>query len=172
MRKQKITFELTACLSPILAKTLMTRYLNNADLSILSSLSKIKELNIGYCNITKIPSVIFDFKNLTKLNLYANNLKELPPELFKMNTLKELIVSGNELKKLPDEIGDLKNLESLNIRGNPIKKLPESILKLKKLKRLQPPNRRYKMDYFPPELIKCLNRIDHSRLKYQKLISE
>lgn len=128
--------------------------LSNADLSILASLTKMKTISFQRCNLNHFPIVVFNYKQLRELNLYNNNIKELPSGLFQMISLRELQIGGNDYNSLPTEIGNLKNLEMLSVESTPLRVFPKSILKLTKLKEIYPPD---EMDYFPPELAKCLS---------------
>lgn len=127
--------------------------LSTADLSILANLTKLKIINLYGCHLNAFPSVVFNFKRLKELNLYDNNIKELPLELFQMISLKELTIGSNPCNSLPAEIEGLRNLEVLSVRETPLRVFPKSILRLTKLKAIYPPE---EMDYFPPQLAKCL----------------
>ncbi len=129
--------------------------LSNADLSILASLTKMRTVSFSRCNLNEFPNVIFHFKQLHRLDLYNNNIKALPLGLFQMTSLRELQIGGNDYSFLPAEIGNLKNLEMLSLESTQVRSFPKSILKLTKLKVIYLPD---KMDYFPPELAKCLSQ--------------
>jgi len=129
--------------------------LSNADLSLLSSLTKMKTISFQNCNLTKFPTVVFSFKQLTRLNIWNNGIKELPSQLFQMTSLKELEIGANDYSELPAEIGNLKNLEMLSVASTSVRTFPKTILQLTKLKEIYPPDR---MDYFPPQLAKCLSQ--------------
>ena len=97
-----------------------------------SGLVNLKELNLGYNYINKLPPELFyDLKELTKLNLYCvsmvrcdANVKEslhsLDKDQFKYNTkLTNLNIGGNDLGSLHEDLFTHNTkLTELNIGGN------------------------------------------------------
>ncbi len=73
-----------------------------------------------------------------------------------MSSLKKLELGNNKINELPEQIGSLKYLEILSIANTPITSLPKSIVNLQQLKQIYPPD---SLDYFPPELARCLSHV-------------
>ncbi|TXT60937.1 MAG: hypothetical protein BAJALOKI2v1_70090 [Promethearchaeota archaeon] len=137
--------------------------------------------------ITQIPEVIYNLKELTllaaadlvltkiseKIGLLSklkfliipnNKIKTLPESIGKLHNLIQLFLEHNELEVLPDSIGELENLYKLFLHHNNLKSLPESMENLTKLTELD-------LSYTPleevPEGILSL-----PNLKYLSLPSE
>ncbi|PWY96912.1 hypothetical protein BCV70DRAFT_203336 [Testicularia cyperi] len=61
-------------------------------------------LFIGFNQLTKLPSALFQLQNLRVLSLRSNRLQYLPPAIGDLQNLSELHVPNNELRYLPAEI--------------------------------------------------------------------
>jgi len=96
----------------------------------------VKELNLSYKGLTKLPLEIGRFTQLTGLSLVGNQLTALPPEIGQLTQLTWLSLEGNKLTALPSEIGQLTLLTSLGIRGNQLTALPPEIGQLSQLTKL------------------------------------
>jgi len=123
--------------------------LNTADFSMLKHLPRIQKLNIGRCNLTKIPSSVFSLKYLDELDIYFNKINVLPEELFILTNLKGLQIGGNYLKSLSSSISRLTNLEWIEFSNTQIWKLPDEMTRLKSLKEIYPNDT---MVYIPSKL--------------------
>ncbi|KAF8010286.1 hypothetical protein BT93_J1037 [Corymbia citriodora subsp. variegata] len=120
--------------------------------------TKLKVLNLSYCdNLRRTPD-LFAFKNLEILILdFCWNLKEIHPSIWYIKTLvsldvrcclnlKELparvgrmeesskLLCHDKLAQFPESLGFLESLTLLNLSMSGIKELPESISSMKALK--------------------------------------
>ncbi len=97
---------------------------------------KVKELKLDLAEqgLEKIPSVVFQKKQLEVLHLGHNSLNQLPDSLFQLKNLKVLTLPSNNIQKIPPKIGQLINLESLGLSNNPFKSFPPEISNLKRLR--------------------------------------
>ncbi len=89
---------------------------------------QLKILLLANNRIEKIPSKIKYLTNLTFLDLSANySLTTLPTEIGTLTNLNSLDLSWNSLTTLPAEIGNLTNLTSLSLYANQLTTLPAEI---------------------------------------------
>jgi hypothetical protein len=102
----------------------------------ISSLTKLKHLNLQYNLIEEIPNEVFQLKNLEEMVLLNNDLKSLSPEICKCTSLKTIQVSGHSLNALPLCMKDMTNLEELVIQSDSINILMEDLKQFKNLKKL------------------------------------
>ena len=112
----------------------LTRNLDKLEL--LSQLGCLTKLDLGYNNLTIIPSEIGKLTSLTKLYLYYNKLTNLPSEIGKLINLTELNLGVNYLTNLPSEIGNLTNLDRLSLSCNQLTNIPSEIGNLTSLTKL------------------------------------
>ena len=77
-------------------------------------------LDVDGNNLTELPAVIGDLKELRWLRVRNNQLVGLPSSIQELNRLRGLYLDGNTLTELPAEIGDLKELRELYVSGNPL----------------------------------------------------
>ena len=77
-----------------------------------------------------------ELKSIKQINLRWNRLEKLPKELFCLEQINILNLANNKIIELPIEIGKLKNLEELNLNINNLQFLPKDIVQLKKLKKI------------------------------------
>ena len=102
-------------------------------------LSKIKNLYMDYCTLTKIPKEIKNLSSLVVLDFSYNSLGKpdsLPEEFFQLQNLKDLYLIDCQLDELPPEIGNLKSLEGLRVGKNNLSRLPEEFYNLTNLRKL------------------------------------
>lgn len=84
-------------------------------------------------NLSKLPSELFNLKNLESLRLFLP-LQELYHDIDKLVNLKELDITSSVLRELPNSFIRLKNLDFLFLSCENFEKLPESIENMKSLK--------------------------------------
>jgi Leucine-rich repeat (LRR) protein len=119
----------------------------------------VEELTLREKGYKKIPSEIFDFKNLKSLDLSMNefdsipneigqltkleylsigycNIKFVSPNIGKLKNLKNLGLLDNKLTSFPIGICDLYSIETIGLNLNPIYEVPECVLNLPNLKGL------------------------------------
>jgi small GTP-binding protein len=96
----------------------------------------MRELDLSNCNLSNLPTQIYNLKYLRKLNLNSNRLTSLPPEIGKLTNLVEICLYNNQLSSLPQEIGNLTNLIEIKLYKNQLSSLPPEIGNLTKLVRL------------------------------------
>jgi len=153
--------------SQLKLETLHLKYAQNpaSILDLLSYPNQLRTLNLSFCDLTKLPEILFQCTQLHKLDLSYNKLKDLPSDISKLAQLEILDISNNSFAKLPnalstlthlktldcsrsflcypeqglvlpDNFGQLKNLEELNLRGNAINDFPASFGQMPQLKSL------------------------------------
>ncbi len=94
-------------------------------------------LDLSDTQLARVPSYVFDQRNLTHLNV-SNNLLTgaLQAEIRHLSNLKVLNLGNNQFTGVPAEVGQLDQLEELDLSGNQLTGLPHEIGNLKKLKTL------------------------------------
>jgi len=102
----------------------------------LTTLTSLKNLDLGGQNISTIPNSISNLKNLEQLHLYYNKISTLPSTFRKLKNLKHLDLSNNNLTEIPDFFGNLKKLEYLEINSNKLTTVNSVIGKLTNLENL------------------------------------
>lgn len=150
-------------------KTLIfTRNKNASELhglNRLSSLKKLKHLNLSKNGIEKLPEDINKLKNLKTLDISNNNLNTIERAFSALNKLRSLDISGNNFATIPGVLvlqsdlrilkasnnkicsleksfGLLRKLEKLDLSKNNFTEFPEHVLDLKNLKVLEMHNNR------------------------------
>lgn len=93
-----------------------------------------KELTLANCELKKIPSVAWKFKQLHRLNVSRNLLQLIPPDIKLLPLLAELDASTNEINEIAPDIGVLDSLTHLDLSNNSITSLPILPKSLKILK--------------------------------------
>ncbi len=118
-------------------------YLNDVPvgehLDLLEELRRnpeLRRLALCYCQLTEVPSVIAELKQLELLELAGNEIERLPDWLCELHRLEELSVEGNQLGQLPVSLGQLTRLSSLSLEDNKLRALPESLCDLHELTEL------------------------------------
>lgn len=101
----------------------------------LSTLKKLKKLNIGHNVFVVVPTTVTDVSSLHELTANNNQLVVLPQKMCKLKALKRLNVSCNQLQSLPDSLNDLPNIRTIDARDNQLTTVP-NLSKLNKLQRL------------------------------------
>ncbi|WP_310426855.1 leucine-rich repeat domain-containing protein [Chamaesiphon sp. VAR_48_metabat_135_sub] len=79
---------------------------------------RVHTIDLSGQNLTEIPVIIYEFKNLTSLNLSNNKITEIPAAIGKLTNLTDLNLQDNWLISISPEIGNLNNLTSLNLNSN------------------------------------------------------
>ncbi|KAL3729609.1 hypothetical protein ACJRO7_026698 [Eucalyptus globulus] len=104
----------------------------------IRSLRKLEKVSAwSCCSLVEIPISIGDVQNLQYLNIGKSAIEELPNTIGRLKNLQELNLTSCDLKgNIPREIGDLSSLETLLVTGTPISHLPKSIRNLSSLQRL------------------------------------
>lgn len=102
------------------------------DLSPLSGLIQIKQIDLQYNLIDNIPENIFSYlTHLETLNFWDNRIKYLDIDLFKNNfNMKKINLGSNKLSKLPKNIfQSLVNIEDINLSVNELEFLDQETFK-------------------------------------------
>jgi len=94
----------------------------------------IKGLHLNGNQLTKLPSIICNFKSLKYLYIYNNQITSLPSWICKLKSLTYLSLHDNQLTSLPSSLYDLKSLEYLYIYNNQLTELSSLVGNLKMLK--------------------------------------
>ncbi|PVH24285.1 leucine-rich repeat domain-containing protein [Sphingobacterium corticibacter] len=94
------------------------------------------KLDLSNMDLKRIPSDIFNCKNLRSLNLRNNQISHIPSEICHLRFLKSIDLSMNKITVLMAKFFDLIHLETLILNRNEIKSLPRQVGGLTKLKKL------------------------------------
>jgi Leucine-rich repeat (LRR) protein len=103
---------------------------------VIAELKNLQSLDLRNNQLSELPPVIAELKNLQSLDLRNNQLSELPPVIAELKNLQSLYLRNNQLSELPPVIAELKNLQSLDLRNNQLSELPPVIAELKNLQSL------------------------------------
>ncbi|ROT71983.1 leucine-rich repeat-containing protein 58 [Penaeus vannamei] len=121
---------------------LQTLYLRNNSLTDdslpkeLSTLSKLRELNLSGNQFTAVPTQLYEMSALKYLYLGNNRITEVLPDIRAMQGLQVLHLGGNCLESVPDELGELQQLGALVLCDNRLCDLPRAISNLTRLRSL------------------------------------
>jgi len=88
--------------------------------SDIQKLTKLKELRIINAELTEIPEIIYDLKDLTILNLRSNPISKISSKIKFLNNLQELNIEYCQIKDLPNELFNLKELIRIGFEECPI----------------------------------------------------
>jgi len=105
-------------------------------------LAKLKELDLGGCDLKTLPDEFANLQSLEKLVLssfdltHNNEFQEFPKALCGLKNLKELNLEHCDLESLPDEFANLQSLERLKLSNNEFQEFPKALCGLKNLKEL------------------------------------
>ncbi|KAK7170134.1 hypothetical protein R3I94_000389 [Phoxinus phoxinus] len=106
------------------------------QISGISQLTNLKELNLSRNEITDFPLEIGGLRQLEKLYMNQNSLKTIPENVFpSLGKLQFLKLSTNRLEKLPIDVNKCQGLTYLNLSNNCLKNL-DPIVDLSHLKEL------------------------------------
>lgn len=95
--------------------------------------SKLRELRILDCPISKIPRGIWDLKELENLLIENAGLEEIPAEIGRLKKLKKLNLGGNKLTTIPWHALPRDSLYELQLYWNLITEIPDSLFLLQNL---------------------------------------
>lgn len=104
----------------------------------LTHFVNIKILNLSGNNLTFIPEMILELKNLTSLIAKNNCLEDsgIPKNLGVCRSLREVNFSGNSLTRFPEQLLELDGLRFLYVGGNQISMIPNTIGRLQRYHQL------------------------------------
>jgi len=127
----------------------------------LEALINLRDLDLSYNELTRVPEAIYKLTSLIRLNLSdnellelstlmdtwekleylnvsRNKLTELPASLCKLANLRKLYVNSNhvDFSGIPAGIGKLNNLELFSASNNNLEMIPEGVCRCGKLKKL------------------------------------
>ena len=103
-------------------------------LAVLSPI--VRSIGMVWCNLSAIPSFVFQMRKVENLNLERNQLTELPDELFDLENLRVLNINSNPIKSIPKAILRLSQLEELCCISEGYYELPDVLPQLPQLRRL------------------------------------
>ena len=89
----------------------------------LTHCQHLKEVMLGYNNLTEVDFDAVATVQLKVLDLRDNKIENLPDEIVNLQSLERLDVSNNNLSILPFVLGTLPNLKNLQCDGNPMKSI-------------------------------------------------
>ena len=100
----------------------------------IGRLSALRELNLGFNELTSVPAEIGQLAALEELNLGNNQLTSVPAEIGQLTSLEQLNLNSNQLTSLPVEIYQLTSLEHLNLNSNQLTSVPAEFGQLASLR--------------------------------------
>jgi len=105
---------------------------------VISNLRNITRLDLSNNLITHVCDAITTLTHLTHLYLRNNQITEnnLPKDMIGLTNLRTLNLSGNQLSCLPLQVLDIVSLRSLFLGGNQIKEVDRGINRLRRLRLL------------------------------------
>ncbi|XP_069826589.1 volume-regulated anion channel subunit LRRC8D-like isoform X2 [Dendropsophus ebraccatus] len=108
------------------------------SLGQLKRMSRLVELKLCHCSISKITGVLASLAHLQSIDLTSNNLQYVDDlgTLQRLRNLSILRLSHNAISRLPASIEFLRNLEELSISHNKLENLPVSFFNLVRLRHL------------------------------------
>lgn len=80
--------------------------------------STVRSIRMFSNRLTRIPSAVFQYRQLTKLELSNNAIASAPAAIGQLANLRHLYLNRNRLETLPEEIADCKNLQDLYLAHN------------------------------------------------------
>jgi internalin A len=98
-----------------------------------AKVNNLKQLDLSFMNLSRIPPEIFELDLLEELNLRNNRLESVPESITNLRKLIYLQLEGNQLARLPEEMAGLHSLKMLNVQNNGLSVLPESIPEMRNL---------------------------------------
>lgn len=103
--------------------------------------TKVTDLSIQNCSLSRVPGALSKLTNLTKINLSNNHLRTLENKDFdNLHRLRRLIVSKNPIINIANEtFKDLTSLEELDLTETNIRHIPDAIQSLRSLYELKLP---------------------------------
>jgi Leucine-rich repeat (LRR) protein len=107
-----------------------------AELPDISNCVGISILNVYFNNFKRIPSCIWNLKNITFFSWGVSGVSEIPEEIFRWKELRYLSFVSSKIERLPDCICNLKNIIGLRLQKNKLKSLPDNIGNLSNLEHL------------------------------------
>ena len=122
--------------------------LKNLDLScnyftilpdLFNFLSHLEHLDLSWNDFSSFPKQLNKLKNqkILSLKMSHNDINIIPEWIGTLKSLKYLDLSYNTIKNIPESIGLLNSLEELNLQGNNLQEIPPSLGLLISLKRLR-----------------------------------
>jgi len=104
----------------------------------LYKLSSLVRLNLSNNEIMELSTLMDTWERLEYLNVSRNKLTELPGSLCKLTSLRKIYLNGNQVDfaGIPASIGKLGNLEVFSASTNNLEMIPEGVCRCGKLKKL------------------------------------
>jgi len=111
-----------------------SRTVSNFPLGV-ESLVNLKDLDLSYNELVRVPEALYKLSSLVRLNLSDNEIMELSTLMDTWEALEYLNVSRNKLTELPAKVCTLKNLRKIYVNSNQIdfSGIPAGIGKLNNL---------------------------------------
>ena len=141
-----------------------------------NNLDTLKEIDLSYAQLTKIPEFVYQAKNLETLVLDYNLITKLPRQLRELDSLKKIYWRENKLGSIRPKISKLPQVKKLSLADNSLIKLPKTkrlagleILELKENEFEEIPINRLKKNKKLKELAMGANPLLLGKAKYKKL---
>ncbi|KAE8225244.1 hypothetical protein CF319_g1992 [Tilletia indica] len=117
--------------------------------------SRLKSLDFGQNQLTKVRIIVPAASELTVLNLTSADIDKFDESLFsQLPNLTDLVLDGNrQFSDLTESVGELRSLTRLSCNNTRLGKLPDAIGKLSKLKVLEVHNNNIKI--IPASIWNC-----------------
>lgn len=117
--------------------------------------------------LTQLPPVICQLKNLQVLNLCNNRLTSLPAEFGMLAKLHTLSLAVNQIEFLPHSFTSLRSLRKISLADNRFSRYPGCLNKLKTLKSINVERNPFLSKapvYEPPARVEQFHMVRKSRL--------
>jgi len=134
----------------------------------LSSLTKLKEVNLSGNHLSRVPSQLYGVTSLKYLYLGDNSITHIPPGIEALQSLQMLQLGGNQLGAVPEALAQLGSLQSLVLCHNALRRLPRAISRLKRLRSLQLHGNQ--LCCLPVEIV-CIQSLQELSLRENPLVS-
>jgi Leucine-rich repeat (LRR) protein len=99
-----------------------------SDSSFSAYLKEIKEIDLSFNRIERIPNGIGNLSTLTCLKLQNNRIEKIPHYIGRLHVLKHLNLSHNLILEVPPDFKRLQKLETLDLSMQVCPKLRISLL--------------------------------------------
>jgi len=87
-------------------------------LASLSSLSKLRVINLSHNRLTAFPAGFCQLPRLEEANLAANGITAIPVEVKGMKQLRTLDVGHNRIQSIPPDVLRFSSISRLTVEGN------------------------------------------------------
>jgi internalin A len=99
-------------------------------------LKQLQVLSLENNHLTSVPDAIAQLPNLTMLDLRHNYIANVPAAIAQLRNLTSVDLGDNQLAAVPDAIAQVPNLRTLDLSANQLTVVPDTIAQLQNLTQL------------------------------------